>query len=117
MNWRTIRLELGGARDFPNGSVSRGYLIRMPLNDDGSIDEATFARHPQWATVRRFWSTEPDESGRVVRENGHWLLRCNGKPVRLLSSGSPSFAPSKEIAVLAGDGARLRFRVASIGRP
>lgn len=116
MEWKTIRLELAGTRDFPAGSVSRGYLIRMPLNDDGSIDEATLARNPQRATVRRFWSTEPDESGRVVRENGHWALRCNGKPDRLLSLGSPVFEPSKKV-VLAGDGAPLPFRVASVSRP
>lgn len=116
MNWETIRLELSGTRDFPAGSVSRGYLIRVPLNDDGAIDETTFASSPQRATVRRFWSTEPDESGRLVRLNGSWALRCNGKPDRLLAIQSPALAVGEEVAVVGPDGARLPFRVASIGR-
>lgn len=114
MNWKTIRLELAGTRDFPAGSVSRGYLIRLPLSDSGSIDEASLAQSPQRATVRRFWSTEPDESGRVVRANGHLALRCAGRPDRLLDT--PSFDIGEQVIVIDGDGARLPFRVASIGR-
>src|SRR5438270_13477579 len=72
MNWKTVRLELAGTRDFPAGSVSRGYLVRIPLKDTGSIDEESFAETPKRATVRRFWSTEPDVNGRVVHADGHW---------------------------------------------
>jgi hypothetical protein len=116
MNWKTIRLELAGTRDFPVGSVSRGYLIRMPLNESGLIDEVSLAEAPQRATVRRFWSTEPDESGRVVRANGHWVLRCKGKPDRLLASASPSFSLGEAVAVQETSGPALPFRVASVRR-
>ena len=116
MNCKTIRLELAGTRDFPAGSVSRGYLIRIPLNESGSIDEASLAEAPQRATVRRFWSTEPDESGRVVRVNGHWVLRCNGKPDRPLATTSPSFSVGEAVAVHETNGAPLPFRVASVRR-
>ena len=116
MNWKTIRLELAGTRDFPAGSVSRGYLIRVPLDDNGSIDEASLAKSPQRATVRRFWSTEPDESGCLVRANGNWALRCNGKPDRLLSTGSSSFGVGQEVEVVGCDQRPLPFRVASVRR-
>jgi hypothetical protein len=112
VTWNTIRLELARTRDFPSGSVSRGFLIRVPLTKNGSIDEATLAGAPQKATVRRFWSTEPDESGRMVRVDGHWALRCNGKPDRLLSTHSLGLG--EEVAIIDSDGAPLRFRVASV---
>jgi hypothetical protein len=114
MNWKTIRLELACTQDFPSGSVSRGFLIRLPLNDNGSIDEAMLTEAPQKATVRRFWSTEPDESGRIVRVNGDWALRCNGSPDRLLST--KSLGLGEEVAVIDSDGRLLPFRVASIRR-
>ena len=114
MNWSTIRLELAGTGDFPAGSVSRVYLIRVPLNDVGSIDEAGLAEAPHRATVRRFWSTEPDEKGRLVRVNGHWALRCDGKADRLLST--EAFRMGREVAVVGSNGVPLPFRVASIRR-
>jgi len=114
MNWNTIRLELAGTSSFPTGSVSRGFLIRLPLKDNGSIDEATLARAPERATVRRFWSTEPDESGRIVQVDGHWALRCNGSPDRVLSDRH--FGLGEQVAVIDSNGAPLPFRVASIRR-
>lgn len=112
MNWTTIRLELAGTHDFPAGSVSRGYLIRVPLDENGSIDETSLAKAPQIATVRRFWSTEPDESGRLVRVDGQWALRCNGTPDRLLSINRLGLG--EEVSVVESDGLLLPFRVASI---
>ena len=114
MNWKTIRLELASTGEFPAGSVSRGYLIRVPLNDNGSIDEPGITEAPHKATVRRFWSTEPDESGHVVRANGQWALRSNGNADRVLSA--TSFELGNEVAVVDANGAPLRFRVASIRR-
>lgn len=113
MSWKTIRLELAGTCDFPTGSVSRGYLIRVPLNDNGSIDDLSLAQTPQSATVRRFWSSEPDESGRVTCSNGEWALRCSGKADRFLL-GSGSFVVGQEVTVVGPDGVPLPFRVANI---
>jgi hypothetical protein len=115
MNWNTIRLELAGTRDFPTGSVGRAYLIRVPLNDNGSIDETAFAREPQKATVRRFWSSDPDERGHLVRVGGKWALRCHGKPDRLLSMVS-ALKLGEAVAVTGSDGVALPFRVTSIRR-
>lgn len=112
MSWSTIRLELAGTRDFPSGSVSRGFLIRVPLDSSGSIDAASLATAPQKATVRRFWSTQPDENGRVVDADGHWAFRCSGRADRLLSDAS--FRLGAEVAVADSEGVPLPFRVASI---
>src|SRR6187551_1846804 len=114
MNWNTIRLELARTENFPTGSVSRGYLIRVPLNADGSIDEDAVKRSPRQATVRRFWSTEPDESGRVARIDGRWGLRCNCNRDRLLSTDC--FNIGDEVNIVEPGGVPVPFRVANIRR-
>jgi hypothetical protein len=114
MSWKTIRLELAGTRDFPAGSVSRGFLIRVPLDDAGSIDESALAMAPQKATVRRFWSTEPDRCGRVVRANGHWAIQCGGDAESIFSIDSPSFALGEQVALVGRDGMAMPFRVAGV---
>lgn len=113
MTWKTIRLEMAGNPEFPAGSVSRGYLLRAPLRDDGAVDEFALTAAPQRATVRRFWSTEPDESGHLVRANGHWALRCGGRPDRLIPVES-RLCPGQQVSVTGPEGNELAFRVASI---
>jgi hypothetical protein len=110
MNWKTIRLELAPTEEFPNGSVSRGFLIRVPLNDNWRIDEGALSSLPERAQVRRFWSTEPDQKGRVTRANGHLVLRCAGKPDRLLDLNA-NLQPGNEVTVVEEGGAGLPFRV------
>ena len=113
MTWKTIRLEMAGNSEFPTGSVSRGYLLRAPLRDDGIIDEFALTASPQRAIVRRFWSTEPDESGHLVRTIGHWALRCFGKPDRLIPASSRLCA-GQQVSVTEPEGEVLAFQVASI---
>lgn len=72
MNWKSIRLELGKTHEFPNGSASRAYLMRLPLTDDGVIDETAVVQRPEQATVRRLWPSEPDLSGHIRRMDGRW---------------------------------------------
>jgi hypothetical protein len=88
MNWKTIRLELAATDAFPKGSVGRGFLIRAPMDAEGRIDEQSFLRTPHRAKVRRVWPNEPDESGKLVRLNGHWALRFDGKADRLIDADS-----------------------------
>lgn len=112
MDWKTIRLELASAPGFPGGSVSRGYLIRVPLRSDGSIDQAALAQAPQRATVRRFWSTDPDESGRVAHAGDRLTLEFNGK--RMLAVRPPQFQAGDAVQLIGSDGSGLPFRIASI---
>ena len=74
MTWTSIRLELARARDFPQGSASRAYLLRLPLNSEGMIDEASLCANPVQATVHRHWPNEPDLSGYVVRTPKGWAF-------------------------------------------
>lgn len=72
--WNLIRLELARTTEFPDGSASRAYMLRVPLNGEGLIDEAALVRRPGMATVRRFWPNEPDQTGYLVRFGDGWAF-------------------------------------------
>jgi hypothetical protein len=113
MNWKSIRLELASTDDFPTGSVGRAYLIRIPLNDEDAIDEAALELSPSKAVVRRHWSAEPDERGLLVRADGDWSIRCDGKSRRLSLKSQP-IRLGGHVAVIEPDGDVLPFTIASI---
>ena len=113
MNWKSIRLELGTTADFPAGSVSRAYLLRLPLDDDDSVDEQAFSSTPRKATVRRHWATEPDERGFVVRSDGQWSFNCEGKR-RVLNLHSRPVRLGVPVSVIEPNGEVLPFRIASV---
>lgn len=74
MAWKTVRLELARTPQFPNGSVSRAYLLRLPLNEDGLVDMAAFRANPAYATVRRHWPNEADRSGYLIHKQSGWAF-------------------------------------------
>lgn len=113
-NWKTIRLELDRTGEFPAGSVSRGYLIQLPLNDEDLVDENAFALNPHRAIVRRYWSTEPDEAGLVLPVDGEWAMRCNDTADRRLELDGRPIRLGQQVSVIEPTGATLPFRVASI---
>jgi len=113
MNWKSIRLELASTREFPAGSVSRAYLIRLPLNDHDRIDEEAMLSNPARATVRRHWSTEPDEIGLIMRSDGHWSMRCDGKD-RLLHLDSSPIRLGGRLSIVEPDGEVRPFKIASV---
>ncbi len=113
MNWKSIRLELGQTREFPSGSVSRAYLVRLPLDDDDRIDASAFDRAPDRATVRRHWSAEPDQRGQIVRDGHSWHLRCNGE-TQSLDFNSRAIRLGEQVSIVGRDGSALPFRIASI---
>lgn len=112
--WKIVRLELARTPAFPNGSASRAYMLRVPLNPDGLIDEEALSQQPQMATVRRFWPNEPDRSGYVVMKPAGWafsyalgeeddesVYHLEAHPLRL----------GAYVTLTEPDGERLPFRV------
>lgn len=114
MNWRSIRLELASTREFPSGSVSRAFLIQLPLDDFDSVDAAALANNPSKATVRRYWSTEPDERGRLVPWGSDWAVRCLGKPDRVMQFDGTPIRLGQQVSVVEPDGKVLPLKVSSI---
>ena len=114
--WSLVRLELGRTAEFPEGSASRAYILRLPLNSEALIDATALAQNPGMATVRRFWPSQPDERGYIVRKGKGWafsyalgddddedLYHLESHPLRL----------GEYVTVIEPDGQRYPFRVAS----
>jgi hypothetical protein len=117
MTWYCLRLELARTKDFPQGSASRCYLLRLPLTDEGLIDESARQADPARATVRRFWPNQADLSGYVIHTPRGWafsygpgeaddeaVFHLENHPMRV----------GNYITLTEPDGERLPFRVASI---
>lgn len=112
--WKLVRLELARTPEFPEGSASRAYMLRVPLTEDGLIDRVALMRNPAMATVRRFWPNQPDQSGYLVRNGDGWafsyalgddddeaVYHLDSHPIRL----------GEYVTLTERDGARLPFKV------
>lgn len=119
MNWKSIRLELARTSEFPEGSASRAYLLRLPLDEQGLIDECELKRSPALATVHRYWPSERDLSGYVIRTPKGWAIsyepgeeddetvfHLETHPIRV----------GEYITLTEPDGRQLPFRVSSLNQ-
>lgn len=117
MIWTSIRLELARTSEFPEGSASRAFLLRLPLDEEGLIDAPSLQAFPARATVHRFWPNEPDLSGYVIHTPRGWALsyrpgdeddesifHLENHPLRI----------GEYITLTEPDGSQLPFRVASL---
>src|SRR5580765_7806734 len=117
MNWNSIRLELARTREFPEGSASRALLLHLPLDETGLIDEEALRQAPARASVRRFWPSERDQAGYVIRTPRGWALsyqpgeeddetvyHLETHPIRI----------GEYVTLTEPDGRQLPFRVASL---
>jgi hypothetical protein len=117
VTWYSIRLELARTAEYPNGSASRCYLLRLPINANGLIEEGALEEEPARATVRRFWPNEADLSGYVIRTPRGWafsyrpgadddetVFHLESHPLRL----------GEYVTLTEPDGQQLPFRVASL---
>lgn len=120
MTWKSIRLELARTSEFPQGSASRAYLLRLPLADDGLIDESTLRKTPAMATVRRFWPSEPDMAGYVIRTPRGWAFSYelgDADDEAVFHLETHKIELGEYLTLTEPDGRRLPFRVASVERP
>lgn len=113
MNWKSIRLELGSTGEFPAGSVSRAYLVRLPLDDSDVVDRVALAKSPSRATVRRHWSSDPDQGGLLEQSGSECVMRCDGRQRVFRLDGTP-IRLGQTVSVVEPDGSILPFRVASV---
>ena len=112
--WSIVRLELGRTEEFPDGSASRAYMLRVPLDAAGLIDEYALARRAGMATVRRFWPNEPDETGRLIRNRMGWLFSYeidDEDGEKLYHLEAHPLRVGDHVTITEPDGTRLPFRV------
>ncbi|KAB2885069.1 MAG: hypothetical protein K8H87_01960 [Pseudorhodoplanes sp.] len=68
--FKRIRLNLARSKEFPNGSAQHGYEFVAPLDDNDHIDVELWRKHRANCGVRRFWSGEDDQFGKLVHKAG-----------------------------------------------
>jgi hypothetical protein len=117
MNWKSIRLELARTSEFPEGSASRVYLLRLPLQEDGLIDGDALRTAPARATVRRFWPNEPDMAGYVIRTPRGWAFSYEpgeDDDEAVFHLETHPIGLGNYLTLTEPDGRKLPFRVASL---
>jgi hypothetical protein len=117
MKWRVIRLELASNGEFPRGSAGRAYLLRLPLDDDGSIDAELLKAEPDRAVVRRYWANEADLIGHMIATSSGLAIRYEANERvdgRLFEFDADSIHAGEEVRLTDVDGRSRHFRVASL---
>jgi hypothetical protein len=117
MNWKKIRLELARTSEFPEGSPSRAYFLRLPVKDDGLIDEAALRATPERATARRFWPNERDLSGYVVPTRQGWAISYalgEDDDEKVFHLETHPLQVGNYLTLTEPDGHRVPFKVASL---
>jgi hypothetical protein len=112
--WNIVRLELARTPEFPAGSASRAYMLRVPLDGAGLIDEAALAQRPAMATVRRFWPNEPDQTGYLVRNGQGWSFSyavCDEDDEKLFHLEAHPMRLDDYVTITEPDGAAFPFRI------
>jgi len=111
MCWKTVRLELARAPNFPNGSASRAYLLHLPLDADGRLEEHELARSPALATVRRHWPNERDRAGNLMRTEQGWAIVYGREGEKLLGHELDQLRRGGDVTITEPDGSRTSYRV------
>lgn len=118
MGWKNIRLELSSSAGFPRGSAARAYLFRLPLDAHGVIDPIALASNPGQATVRRFWGSEPDQSGLIESAACELFFRLTPTgPGFLFRLQGMAFSLTEKATIRELDGTNNSFRIASVTSP
>ncbi len=117
MKWKVIRLELASNGEFPKGSAGRVYLLRLPLSDDGQIEDDALEAEPERAIVRRYWANEADRIGHMVATSSGLAIRYEADDAidgRLFQFGAEAIHVGDEVMLTDVDGRERQFRVASL---
>lgn len=117
MTWTRIRLELAGTDEFPKGSAARGYVLRLPLDAQGRIDEPEFRARPALSTFGRYWSNEPDRHGCLLHTNEGWILSCasgGGEAEQIFGLTEQAICAGRNLMLGGRDGTRLPFLIKTL---
>jgi len=119
MAWFTVRLELARTKEHPAGSPLHGYEMRVPLNEEGLLDEAEWREHKKGAVVRRFWQGEPDEVGHLIHtRHRKWAFSYapgeeDDEPFFHLETHS--LKAGEYVTITEHDGESYPFRIVHVG--
>jgi hypothetical protein len=118
-----VRLALARSKEFPHGSVRRGYDLVAPLDDNGHIDLELWRKHRAACRVRRFWEGEDDAVGHLVHkpggaEHARWTFKYGPGAAENEEAGfrfgMHAFAPGEYVSIKDDDGELHTFVVTSV---
>ena len=114
MDWSVIRLELARTPEVPEGSASRAYLLRLPLDADGMVNVEAFNEKPELATVRRSWPNWRYKEGYVIRKRNGWAFSYalgDGDDETVFHLETHPIRLGEFVTITETDGQKLPFRV------
>jgi hypothetical protein len=116
MTWRIIRLELARTPEFPQGSPAHAYVLRLPIDDNGVLEERILKHPDQDPVVRRFWPGQAERKGVVIPKGRGWvfsyapgdtddeaLFHLEDRPIKV----------GQYLTITEADGEKLPFKVVS----
>jgi len=114
-----VVMELAREPGHPHGDRDHGYLLHLPLTEDGQIDEEAFQHMAKVCTVKRIRPGEEPRHGRLSRSPfGQWIFDYDDRQdfddetgFRL---GEERFVPGEYISVREDDGVTHTFQIISV---
>ena len=67
---RRVILHAARSKEYPAGSIRRGYDFIAPLTPEGRIDRDGWKTHRGECFAHRFWDDEPAQRGLLVHRAG-----------------------------------------------
>jgi hypothetical protein len=116
VTWHLIRLDLARSEAFPEGSHEHCYLLRLPLDERGLVDQQALRAAPERASVLRSRPDEPERTGQVGIANGGWVFSYapgEGEDEQVFHLESHPLHRGDYVTVTDDAGEALCFEVAS----
>lgn len=116
MSWKIVRLELARTPEFPQGSAAHAYVLRLPIDDNGLLEQSILRQPDQRPTVFRFWPGEPDRQGVVIPRGRGWVFSYapgESDDETLFHLENHAISVGEYLTITETDGEKLPFRVVS----
>jgi hypothetical protein len=115
-NMSMIKLELAREPDHPHGDRDHGYVLRLPLTSDGSIDADAYRKNPALCSILRQRPGEAAIRGRVVHgPGGRWSFDYDDTTANDDEAGfrlsEERFVPGEYVSIREDDGKLHTFQV------
>ncbi len=114
---RKVRLEMARCHEFPDGSVTHGYELTLPLSAQAALDRDLWLKHRHECRFRRFWAGEDDAVGHLAHDRGGWRLAFDdgaGAAEVIVKADAHHFAGGEYVSIKERDGVTRTFRIASV---
>ncbi|MGN6489049.1 MAG: hypothetical protein ACTHLT_14700 [Devosia sp.] len=114
-----VVMELAREPGHPHGDRDRGYQLRLPLAEDGRIDEDAFEQLGNACTVKRIRPGEEPRYGLLRRGvSGQWSFdyddRQEFEDELAFRLAEERFVPGEYISIREDDGTMHTFQIISV---